>query len=141
MLAIIPCNDVCLPNVYSVRKTKHFFITVFASYSLTPTICFSAYRSGSKELLLSRIINFVYSRNKTPLKRKGLDFQKSLRELDSQILSDFKAAGNLESLKKKKKNEVKKSKQAEILLFHKNMKNGQKKTSCGYSYKELKKNT
>lgn len=69
-------------------------------------IGFPACRSGSKGLLQSRIINFVYSWNKTPLKRKGLDFQRSLRELDSQILLDFNAAGNLTLSKKNQSREV-----------------------------------
>lgn len=75
------------------------FNTVFAFDSLTLASGFPAYKSGSKKLLLSRLINFVYSWNETPLKRKGLDFQGSLRELGSQILLGFNAAGNL-TLKK-----------------------------------------
>jgi len=77
------------------------FNTIFASDSLTLMTGFPAYRSGSKELLLSRIMTLS-----TPeirhLKRKGMDFQRSLRELDSQILLNFNAAGNLTLSKKTK---------------------------------------
>lgn len=49
-----------------------------------------------------------------------MDFQRSLRELDSQILLDFNAARNLTLSKKIK---AQKSRQAEILLFHEDMEN------------------
>lgn len=49
-----------------------------------------------------------------------MDFQRSLRELDSQILLDFNAARNLTLSKKIK---AQKSRQAEILLFHEDIEN------------------
>lgn len=121
-----------------IGRPNTVFNTIFASDSVTLTIGFPAYRSGSKKLLLSRIINFVYSWNKTPQKKKfGLSKElKSLIRLPNAITFQCSWEPN-SSKKKKKKIEAKRSRQAETLLFHENMKNGEKKTSSSYSYKVI----